>query len=169
MPDCAVDRRSLPLIRRSAIDRGRHGRAMGSPTPRSDHVKKTEMLKVRIDAKSYAALMQYCEGSGQTASYVLRKALDQEFERLGTNSREAPFGDFDSWANDEMRALYVRIFASILIAQSMPTPDARWQDRLQHRHLEVSRLIDSLLRTLSRPTDKSTALVPSRRQIGANV
>ncbi len=40
-------------------------------------MKKTEILKVRVDKETHTALMRYCEGSKQSPSYVLRKVLGE--------------------------------------------------------------------------------------------
>ena len=48
-------------------------------------MKKTGILKFRIDADTYASLKSYCAQSGQSMSVVLRELLERELARAAAD------------------------------------------------------------------------------------
>jgi antitoxin component of RelBE/YafQ-DinJ toxin-antitoxin module len=121
-------------------------------------MKKTEILKVRVDKETHAALMRYCEGSRQSPSSVLRKILEELIQ--GNNGiPQADAGSSDAWARDERRGQYARSIAAILIAEHL-SRTGRWQEQAAHKHHEIARLVDALLQTLCGDHDQKPTPAP---------
>ncbi len=117
-------------------------------------MKKTEILKVRVDKETHAALMRYCAGSRQSPSYVLRKILEELIQ--GNGVHQAVAGNSEACALDERRGQYARSIAAILIAQHL-SQTGRWQEEAAHKHREIARLVDALLQTLCGDHDQNQA------------
>jgi len=81
---------SLPAIERpraiaplqGRIDSRESRKAIPMKTRR---MKKTGILKFRIDADTYASLKSYCAQSGQSMSVVLRELLERELARAAAD------------------------------------------------------------------------------------
>ncbi|MEO6781673.1 MAG: hypothetical protein ABI407_10660 [Bradyrhizobium sp.] len=116
-------------------------------------MKKTEILKVRVDKETHAALMRYCAGSRQSPSYVLRKILE-ELIQGNKGVHQVPAGSSEACALDERRGQYARSIAAILIAQHL-SQTGRWQEEAAHKHREIARLVDALLQTLCGDYDQN--------------
>jgi predicted transcriptional regulator len=116
-------------------------------------MKKTEILKVRVDKETHAALMQHCKGTGQSPSWVLRKIL-KELIQGNKGGQQAAAASAEAWAADESNGRYARSIAAILIAQHM-CQTGRWQEEAAHKHHEIARLVDALLQTLCGDHDRS--------------
>jgi hypothetical protein len=111
-------------------------------------VKKTEILKVRVDKETHTALMRYCEGSKQSPSYVLRKVLGeliQEGNGSGNGAHGAVAGG--SEGGREGRAQYAGSIAAILIAEHL-SMTGRQQQQSPNRLREIARLVDALLQAI---------------------
>lgn len=98
-------------------------------------MKKTEILKVRVDKETHTALMRYCEGSKQSPSYVLRKVLGELIQ------------EGSSGAGKEGRAQYAGSIAAILIAEHL-SMTGRQQQQSPNRLREIGRLVDALLQAI---------------------
>jgi predicted transcriptional regulator len=109
-------------------------------------MKKTEILKVRVDKETHAALMQHCKGTGQSPSWVLRKVLE-ELIRRNKEGQQATAASAESWASDEANGRYARSIAAILIAEHLSIT-GRWQQQSPHNHREIARLVDALLQAI---------------------
>jgi predicted transcriptional regulator len=118
-------------------------------------MKKTEILKVRVDKETHAALMRYCEGSRQSSSYVLRAALTERFLE-GNEIHKAAAGN--PAARKEERARFVRSIAAILIAEQVSLTGHQQHSRHQPR--EVARLVDALLGAISGDPDQEPPTPP---------
>jgi hypothetical protein len=107
-------------------------------------VKKTEILKVRVDKETHTALMRYCEGSKQSPSYVLRKVLGELIQE-GSGAHGAVAGG--SEAGKEGRAQYAGSIAAILIAEHL-SMTGRQQQQSPNRLREIAQLVDALLQAI---------------------
>src|SRR5579864_7961537 len=107
-------------------------------------VKKTEILKVRVDKETHTALMRYCEGSKQSPSYVLRKVLGELIQE-GNEAHGAVAGG--SEAGKEGRAQYAGSIAAILIAEHL-SMTGRQQQQSPNKLREIGRLVDALLQAI---------------------
>jgi hypothetical protein len=107
-------------------------------------VKKTEILKVRVDKETHTALMRYCEGSKQSPSYVLRKVLGELIQQ-GSGAHGAVAGG--SEAGKEGRAQYAGSIAAILIAEHL-SMTGRQQQQSPNRLREIAQLVDALLQAI---------------------
>ncbi len=67
-------------------------------------MKKTEILKVRVDKETHAALMRHCKGTGQSPSWVLRKILE-ELIQGNKGGEQAAAASAEAWAGDEPRSI----------------------------------------------------------------
>jgi hypothetical protein len=105
-------------------------------------MKKTEILKVRVDKETHTALMRYCEGNGQSPSSVLRKILGELIrESHGIRLRAGnPEGEQDS-------IRYAHGLAAILIAGHL-SMTGRAQQQSPSRHHQIARLVDELLQII---------------------
>ena len=107
-------------------------------------VKKTEILKVRVDKETHTALMRYCEGSKQSPSYVLRKVLGELIQE-GSGAHGAVAGG--SEAGKEGRAQYAGSIAAILIAEHL-SMTGRQQQQSPNKLREIAQLVDALLQAI---------------------
>lgn len=107
-------------------------------------MKKTEILKVRVDKETHTALMRYCEGSKQSPSYVLRKVLGELIQQ-GSGAHGAVAGG--SEAGKEGRAQYAGSIAAILIAEHL-SMTGRQQQQSPNRLREIAQLVDALLQAI---------------------
>ena len=107
-------------------------------------MKKTEILKVRVDKETHTALMRYCEGSKQSPSYVLRKVLGELIQE-GNGAHNAVASG--SQAGKEGRAQYAGNIAAILIAEHL-SMTGRQQQQSPNRLREIARLVDALLQAI---------------------
>jgi hypothetical protein len=57
-------------------------------TPR--RLKKSGVLKFRIDAEFHASLKRYCALTGQSMSVVMRDLLERELVKAHSSSRSTP-------------------------------------------------------------------------------
>jgi len=105
-------------------------------------MKKTEILKVRVDKETHTALMRHCQGNGQSPSSVLRKILGELIkESHGIRPKAAsPQGEEDS-------SRYAYGLAAILIAGHLSLT-RRAQQESPNRHHRIARLVDELLQTI---------------------
>jgi hypothetical protein len=109
-------------------------------------MKKTEILRFRVDINTQTALTRHCQITGQSLSYVLRKSIESFIESNGpSNTADCMRSEFP--ASDETRRRYACSVATILIAghSSLTEQDQR---RCSHKHREVARLVDALFRAL---------------------
>jgi hypothetical protein len=109
-------------------------------------MKKTEILKVRVDKETHAALMRHCKGTGQSPSWVLRKILE-ELIQGNKGGEQAAAVSAEAWAGDEPNGRYARSIAAILIAEHLSLT-GRWQPQSPHQHCEIARLVDALLQAV---------------------
>ena len=107
-------------------------------------MKKTEILKVRVDKETHTALMRYCEGSQQSPSYVLRKVLGELIQE-GNGAHGAVAGG--SEAGKEGRAQYAGSIAAILIAEHL-SMTGRQQQQSPNKLREIAQLVDALLQAI---------------------
>jgi hypothetical protein len=129
-------------------------------------MKKTEILKVRVDKETHAALMRHCKGTGQSPSWVLRKILE-ELIQGNKGGRQAAAANAEAWAADESDGRYARSIAAILIAEHLAMT-GRWQQQSPNRHREVARLVDALLQAIcgDHDQDQTPAPFPSEEIAG---
>ena len=127
-------------------------------------MKKTEILKVRVDKETHTALMRYCEGSKQSPSYVLRKVLGELIQE-GNGAHGAVAGG--SEAGKEGRAQYAGSIAAILIAEHL-SMTGRQQQQSPNRLREIARLVDALLQAIcgDRDQEPTPASFPSEEMSG---
>jgi hypothetical protein len=127
-------------------------------------LKKTEILKVRVDPETLDALIRYSESKGGgNVSRVIRELIDRELARDG--ARESPRdqggrGDEPATpSGDELRAACAHILASLLL-------DRRSNDEQAGRTL--SQLAEALLRVLTcdGPASALAARAVGERGIG---
>jgi hypothetical protein len=69
------------------IDRREPRKAMSPMKTR--RMKKTGILKFRIDADTYASLKSYCAQNGQSMSVVLRELLERELAKTAADGHES--------------------------------------------------------------------------------
>ena len=119
-------------------------------------MKKTEILKVRVDKETHTALMRYCEGSKQSPSYVLRKVLGELIQE-GNGPHGAVAGG--SEAGKEDRAQYAGSIAAILIAEHL-SMTGRQQQQSPNRLREIARLVDALLQAICGDRDREPTPAP---------
>jgi hypothetical protein len=127
-------------------------------------MKKNEILKVRVDKETHAALMRHCQGMGQSPSWVLRKILEQLIQG-NQGGQQAPSAE--AWAGDEPNGRYARSLAAILIAEHL-SMTGRWQQQSPNKHREIARLVDALLRAIcdDQDQDQTPAPFPSKEILG---
>jgi antitoxin component of RelBE/YafQ-DinJ toxin-antitoxin module len=104
-------------------------------------MKKTEVLKFRVDAQTRAALQEYCRTTGLSPSHVVRNVVDEFTQMRSPAERVRPI---DPQAHDE--TVSARIIATLLIAHRVRNGDRHVQENQQLR--EVARLVDELLKAL---------------------
>jgi hypothetical protein len=104
-------------------------------------MKKTEILKVRVDKETHTALMRYCEGNGQSPSSVLRRILSELIRE--SDGIRPPAGGPEG----EDSSRYARGLAAILIAGHLSVT-RRAQQQSPNRHHQIARLVDELLQTI---------------------
>jgi len=104
-------------------------------------MKKTEILKVRVDAPTHDALMQYCRSIGQSPSDVLRKVLGELVKEEGASDVlvRSPV----SSASDGLRAQYAQSIATMLISLA-----GHWRHECPRKQQEVSGLVEALFKAI---------------------
>lgn len=129
-------------------------------------MKKTEILKVRVDKETHAALMRHCKDMGQSPSWVLRKILE-ELIQGNKGGQQAAGASAEAWAADEPNGRYARSIAAILIAEHL-SMTGRWQQQSPNRHREIARLVDALLQAIcgDHDQDQTPAPFPSQEITG---
>jgi hypothetical protein len=123
-------------------------------------MKKTEILKVRVDKATHAALMQHCKGTGQSPSWVLRKGLE-ELIQANKGGQQAAAACSEAWAGDEQNGRYARSIAAILVAEHLALT-GRWQQQSPHKNCEIARLVDALLQAICGDHDQGQTPAPFR-------
>ena len=123
----------------------------GETEPRFRLMKKNDILRVRIDAATLAALKRACDASGCSISQILRESIDRELVRRNERSEVASESAgalgpaFQSVALDE-QSTCARILSSLLITGQMrPREDGA---RLLQRQRRIARLLESLFQVL---------------------
>jgi hypothetical protein len=110
-------------------------------------VKKTEILKVRIDMRTHVALVQYSEREGRSVSSVLRDLIHREL-RLA-EERSTSRGDYsqkdgaEMLVTDQMRNVCARVLTSILIGRRAPA--AHMEGEGLPAQAKIFRTLDRLL------------------------
>ena len=125
-------------------------------------MKKTEILKVRVDKETHNALMRYCEGSKQSPSYVLRKVLGELIQEGNAATNADASG---SEAGKEATAQYARSIAAILIAEHVSLT-GRLQQQSPNKLREIARLVDTLLQAICGDQEPTPAPFPSEEILG---
>jgi predicted trehalose synthase len=121
-------------------------------------MKKTEILKVRVDQETHAALMRYCQDSRRSPSHVLREMLGQLVQE-GNPVHGALAGN--SEAAKEARAHLARGIAAILLAEQL-SMTGRQPPRNKAR--ELTRLVDALLQAVAGNHDQEPTPPPFRSE-----
>jgi antitoxin component of RelBE/YafQ-DinJ toxin-antitoxin module len=115
-------------------------------------VKKTQILRIRVDVNTHAALTRYCETHGQTLSSTLRRFLSR-----GVRKGDDPAMSVEhvrAWKNGETRRFCAETIASLLVTQVLPPSDTAWRqetwaERMSGKREHVAQLVDELFRILS--------------------
>jgi antitoxin component of RelBE/YafQ-DinJ toxin-antitoxin module len=106
-------------------------------------MKKTEILKFRVDAQTREALQHYCKVTGLSPSQVVRTMVD-DFTRKEAPPGEVPLKSLP--AHDQSATTGAHIIATLLLTQQYRKGDRRLE-KMPHFH-EVARLVDELLHIL---------------------
>jgi hypothetical protein len=115
-------------------------------------VKKTQILRIRVDVGTHAALTRYCETHGHTLSSTLRRFLSR-----GVKKSDDPAMSFEhvkAWKNGETRRFCAETIASLLMTQVLPPADSAWRQetwavKMAGKREHVAQLVDELFRILS--------------------
>lgn len=115
-------------------------------------MKKTQILRIRVDVNTHAALTRYCATHGQTLSSTLRRFLSR-----GVRKADDPAMSFEhvkAWKNGETRRFCAETIASLLITQILPPSDTAWRqetwaEKTADKREHVAQLVDELFRILS--------------------
>jgi antitoxin component of RelBE/YafQ-DinJ toxin-antitoxin module len=115
-------------------------------------VKKTQILRIRVDVNTLAALTRYCETHGQTLSSTLRRFLSR-----GVRKADDPAMSLEhakAWKNGETRRFCAETIASLLITQVLPPSDTAWRqetwaEKMAGKREHVAQLVDEIFRILS--------------------
>ncbi len=81
-------------------------------------MKKTQILRIRVDVGTHAALTRYCETHGQTLSSTLRRFLSRGVRK--GDDQAIGFEHVKAWKNGETRRFCADTIASLLITQALP-------------------------------------------------
>lgn len=115
-------------------------------------MKKTQILRIRVDVSTHAALTRYCETHGQTLSSTLRRFLSR-----GVRKGDDPAMSVEharAWKNGETRRFCAETIASLLVTQVLPPSDTAWRqetwaEKMSGKREQVAQLVDELFRILS--------------------
>jgi len=107
-------------------------------------MKKTEIVRVRIDSLTYDACVRHCQNTGESLSTVLRKSLKAAIQK-GADTSETVLRESD--AAHGLDHTRTEDLATILIAHYLSLT-GHWNERTPTKHREVSRLIGELLRAI---------------------
>jgi hypothetical protein len=118
-------------------------------------MKKTEILKVRVDINTHTALMRHCQRTGQSPSCALRKMVEGLVEP-SNQADEAQCNGSKLPASNEIRSICARSVAAILIAEHSSLT-GRWLDPSPHKRREVARLVEALFRCIYASEDEPLA------------
>lgn len=115
-------------------------------------MKKTQILRIRVDVNTHAALTRYCETHGQTLSSTLRRFLNRGVRKgddpaISVEQRSA-------WNYGDTRRFCAETIASLLVTQVLPPSDTAWRqetwaERMSGKREHVAQLVDELFRVLS--------------------
>jgi hypothetical protein len=109
-------------------------------------MKKNDILRVRVDAATLAALQRACTDSGCSLSHLLRESIAHELARRSSAPETADCGgparSIAMAASDERDAC-AWLLSSILVGR----PAAR-AERWQRKQRRVTRLLESLFRAI---------------------
>lgn len=113
-------------------------------------MKKNDILRVRIDAKTLAALKDASEASGCNISHLVRDTLNRDLaQRKDMVAPESP-ASCSRPSNDDRR-LCAQSLSSLLVGFYSNTSSGA--KRLQQRKRKIFQLLDALFRELSRVSD----------------
>jgi metal-sulfur cluster biosynthetic enzyme len=118
-------------------------------------MKKNDILRVRIDAVTLAALKRICNEWGCSLSHVLRESVAREITRLEGNSdalvssMNGPNESAMRLSRDDREAC-ARLLSSILIGQ--PSRRQLSAEQLQRKQREVLQLLEALFGALCAPS-----------------
>lgn len=115
-------------------------------------MKKTQILRIRVDVGTHAALTRYCETHGQTLSSTLRRFLSRGVRK--GDDQPTSFEHVKAWKNGETRRFCAETIASLLITQVLPPSDSAWRqetwaEKMAGKREHVAQLVDELFRILS--------------------
>ena len=126
-------------------------------------MKKTQILRIRVDVGTHAALTRYCETHGQTLSSTLRRFLSRGVRK--GDDQAIGFEHVKAWKNGETRRFCADTIASLLITQALPPSNSAWRqetgaEKMAGKREHVAQLVDELFRILSE-SDHWLAAVPA--------
>jgi hypothetical protein len=107
-------------------------------------MKKTEIVRVRIDSPTYSACVRHCQNTGESLSAFLRKSLKAAIQN-GADTGETVLRE--SGAAHGLDQTRAEDLATILIAHYLSLT-GHWNERTPAKHREVSRLVGELLRAI---------------------
>jgi hypothetical protein len=82
------EHRGCPNVRLDLRAHRQSRHTKGNESDDDERLKKTGVLKFRIDAETYASLKNYCAQTGQSMSVVLRDILERELARAALEGHE---------------------------------------------------------------------------------
>jgi hypothetical protein len=118
-------------------------------------MKKNDILRVRIDAVTLAALKRICSEWGCSLSHVLRESVAREISRLGGNSDALVpsmngLDESTTRPSRDDREVCARLLSSILMGQQSRRQLSA--EQLQRKQREVFQLLESLFGALCAPS-----------------
>lgn len=116
-------------------------------------MKKSDILRVRIDARMLAALKDVCEASGCNLSHLLRESISRELARRNHNRITSEHPPAASSRSSKDARTCAQTLSSLLVGLYSATRDSA--ERLQQKQRKIYRLLESLLRELSHASDLS--------------
>jgi hypothetical protein len=140
------------------------GTGMPPSQRRPTSVKKTQILRIRVDVNTHAALTRYCETHGQTLSSTLRRFLIRGVRKGGEDPASVTsLEQAKAWRDGATRRFCAETIASLLVAPVAPPPDSSrsdtawrsepWMEHRPDKREHVAQLIDELFRILSESDD----------------
>ena len=125
-------------------------------------MKKTEIVRVRVDSRTHTALVRHCRNTGQSLSTVLRNSLEESVRySAGAGERTLP----EPFAGDELEERRAGDIATMLIAHRLSLT-GHWHGGIPSNHREVSRLIGELLHAICDCGNMRSTFMPSDTKDG---
>ncbi len=119
-------------------------------------MKKNDILRVRVDVATLAALQRACADSGCSLSHFLRESIVHELARRGERSGGPDLNKYRESIADpgsDERSACAWLLSSILVGQQpRPTESA---ERWQRKQRQVTQLLEALIRVISAPPDSA--------------